>query len=110
MEGREVITASISVEDAASVFSVQGWSARFSFPSKRCSQLFDLAVLWSLVFISYIFAAGCRKIPGISYPDGLEFAKRSKYVAWRAAVEMSETIAQFIFLASICLVLKEKSL
>ncbi|KAJ0978019.1 hypothetical protein J5N97_013493 [Dioscorea zingiberensis] len=40
--------------------------------------------------------AGCRKIPGVSYPDGLEFAKRSKYVAWRAAVEMSETMAQFI--------------
>ncbi|XP_039136807.1 DDT domain-containing protein PTM-like isoform X2 [Dioscorea cayenensis subsp. rotundata] len=42
--------------------------------------------------------AGCRKIRGISYPDGLEFAKRSKNIAWRAAVEMSETIAQFIFL------------
>lgn len=51
------------------------------------------------------FAAGCRKIRGISYPDGLEFAKRSKNIAWRAAVEMSETIAQFIFLASICLLL-----
>lgn len=105
MEGWEAITASISVEDAASVLSIQGWSARFSYLSKQSLQPFDLAVLWSSVFLSYIFAAGCRKIRGISYPDGLEFAKRSKNISWRAAVEMSETIAQFIFLASICLLL-----
>ncbi|XP_077219409.1 PHD-finger and DNA binding domain-containing protein [Tasmannia lanceolata] len=38
--------------------------------------------------------AGCRKIPGILYPDGSEFAKRSKYIAWRALVEMSTSVAQ----------------
>ncbi|XP_078436506.1 PHD-finger and DNA binding domain-containing protein isoform X2 [Wolffia australiana] len=41
--------------------------------------------------------AGCKKIPGIIYPDGSEFARRSKYVAWRAAVEMSRTIAQLMY-------------
>lgn len=33
--------------------------------------------------------AGCTKVEGILYPDGSEFAKRSKYIAWRAAVETS---------------------
>ncbi|XP_073114009.1 DDT domain-containing protein PTM isoform X2 [Elaeis guineensis] len=41
--------------------------------------------------------AGCKKIPNILYPDGSEFARRSKFVAWRAAVEMSQSVAQLIF-------------
>ncbi|KAA8528057.1 hypothetical protein F0562_035074 [Nyssa sinensis] len=38
--------------------------------------------------------AGCTKIPGILYPDGSEFAKRSKFIAWRAAVETSRSVEQ----------------
>ncbi|CAL0304326.1 unnamed protein product [Lupinus luteus] len=36
--------------------------------------------------------AGCTKIPGILYPENSDFARRSKYVAWRAAVEMSTSV------------------
>ncbi|WOK99079.1 hypothetical protein Cni_G07791 [Canna indica] len=42
--------------------------------------------------------AGCKKISNVSYPDGTEFARRSKSVAWQAAVEMSKTVAQLTFL------------
>lgn len=37
---------------------------------------------------------GCRKIPGILYPENSDFARRSRYVAWRAAVEMSTSAEQ----------------
>lgn len=39
-------------------------------------------------------AGGCKKIPGILYPDGAELAKRSKFVTWRAAVETSSSVEQ----------------
>ncbi|URE30883.1 PHD finger family protein [Musa troglodytarum] len=42
--------------------------------------------------------AGCKKISNVFYPDVPEFARRSKFVTWRAAVEMSETVAQLAFL------------
>ncbi|GFS30983.1 PHD-finger and DNA binding domain-containing protein [Actinidia rufa] len=38
--------------------------------------------------------AGCTKIPGVLYPDSSEFANRSKYVVWRAAVETSRSVEQ----------------
>ncbi|KHN05492.1 Nucleosome-remodeling factor subunit BPTF [Glycine soja] len=37
---------------------------------------------------------GCRKIPGILYPENSDFARRSRFVAWRAAVEMSTSAEQ----------------
>ncbi|KAL7113497.1 hypothetical protein ACP275_04G064700 [Erythranthe tilingii] len=37
---------------------------------------------------------GCKKIPTILYPDNGEYAKRTKYVAWRAAVESSTSVDQ----------------
>ncbi|XP_066398241.1 DDT domain-containing protein PTM-like isoform X2 [Miscanthus floridulus] len=40
--------------------------------------------------------AGRRKIPTILYTDGSQFARRFKYIAWRAAVEMAENAAQLI--------------
>ncbi|WVZ66961.1 hypothetical protein U9M48_016111 [Paspalum notatum var. saurae] len=40
--------------------------------------------------------AGRRKIPTILYTDGSQFARRFKYIAWRAAVEMAESAAQLI--------------
>lgn len=40
--------------------------------------------------------AGRRKIPTILYTDGSQFARRFKYIAWRAAVEMAENVAQLI--------------
>ncbi|KAK1319316.1 Methyl-CpG-binding domain-containing protein 9 [Acorus calamus] len=44
--------------------------------------------------------AGCRKIPGMLYTEGSKFAKRIKYIAWKAAVEMSATIAQLAYQVS----------
>ncbi|KAM1804386.1 hypothetical protein FF1_030247 [Malus domestica] len=38
--------------------------------------------------------AGCTKILGILYPENSEYAKRSKSVAWRAAVEASTSAEQ----------------
>ncbi|KAJ0230708.1 PHD-finger and DNA binding domain-containing protein [Hirschfeldia incana] len=40
---------------------------------------------------------GSRKIPGILYPENLEPAKRSRRVAWEAAVESSTTSEQLGF-------------
>ncbi|CAN6212619.1 unnamed protein product [Urochloa humidicola] len=40
--------------------------------------------------------AGRRKISTILYTDGSQFARRFKYIAWRAAVEMAENVAQLI--------------
>lgn len=37
---------------------------------------------------------GSRKISSISYTDGSEIPKRSKQLAWRAAVEMSKNASQ----------------
>ncbi|XP_057790212.1 DDT domain-containing protein PTM-like isoform X2 [Salvia miltiorrhiza] len=37
---------------------------------------------------------GRRKIPGILYPDSGEYAKRTKYDSWRAAVETSRSVEQ----------------
>ncbi|PON42193.1 Autoimmune regulator [Parasponia andersonii] len=40
---------------------------------------------------------GCTKIPGILYPENSEYAKRSKYVVWQAAVETSTSAEQLAF-------------
>ncbi|XP_043724576.1 DDT domain-containing protein PTM-like [Telopea speciosissima] len=42
--------------------------------------------------------AGCKKIAGIHYADGSELAKRSRYIAWRAALEMSTSVPQLALL------------
>ncbi|PKA61759.1 Methyl-CpG-binding domain-containing protein 9 [Apostasia shenzhenica] len=42
--------------------------------------------------------AGFRKISSIFYPDGSEFAKRNKCIAWQVAVEMSKNLAQLLYL------------
>ncbi|XP_021751493.1 DDT domain-containing protein PTM-like [Chenopodium quinoa] len=38
--------------------------------------------------------AGCMKLPDIQYPDASEIARRTKCVAWRAAVETSTSLEQ----------------
>ncbi|KAK8288621.1 hypothetical protein V6Z12_D07G137200 [Gossypium hirsutum] len=40
---------------------------------------------------------GGKKIPGILYPESSDFAKRSRSIAWRAAVESSTSIEQLAF-------------
>lgn len=34
------------------------------------------------------------KIPGVLYLENSDFARRSRYVTWRAAVEMSTNVEQ----------------
>jgi hypothetical protein len=46
-------------------------------------------------FILYV-SAGRKKIPTIVYPEGSQFARRLKYIAWRAAVEMAQNVSQLI--------------
>jgi len=48
------------------------------------------------LFLTWYASAGRRKIPTILYTDGSQFARRFKYIAWRAAVEMAENAAQLI--------------
>ncbi|KAM0887149.1 hypothetical protein ACQ4PT_029240 [Festuca glaucescens] len=40
--------------------------------------------------------AGRKKIPTIVYPEGSQFARRLKYIAWRAAVEMAQNVSQLV--------------
>nr|GMD64766.1 DDT domain-containing protein PTM [Ipomoea batatas] len=57
-------------------------------------QIFSWKVLPRPLACKAARQGGCKKIPGILYPDGSEFAKRSKSVAWRAAVETSRSVEQ----------------
>nr|GMD24470.1 DDT domain-containing protein PTM [Ipomoea batatas] len=57
-------------------------------------QLFSWKVLPRSLASKAARQGGCKKIPGILYPDGAELAKRSKFVAWRAAVETSGSVEQ----------------
>lgn len=57
-------------------------------------QLFNWRVLPRSLASRAARQAGCKKIPGILYPDGSEFPTRSKCVAWRADVESSRSVEQ----------------
>ncbi|XP_027163771.1 DDT domain-containing protein PTM [Coffea eugenioides] len=57
-------------------------------------QIFNWKVLPHSLASKAARQAGGMKIPGILYPDGSEFAKRSKNVAWRAAVESCRSVEQ----------------
>ncbi|KAK4786056.1 hypothetical protein SAY86_002745 [Trapa natans] len=41
---------------------------------------------------------GCKKIPGILYPENSDSARRSKSLAWQAAVESSTSLSQLALL------------
>lgn len=43
--------------------------------------------------------AGYKAIPDILYPTSSETPKRSKYISWRTAVEMSKSVAELIYYA-----------
>ncbi|XP_068662421.1 DDT domain-containing protein PTM-like [Aristolochia californica] len=60
-------------------------------------QLFSWKMLPQSLALLAARQGGCRKIPGIFYPDGSDFARRSKCVAWRASVEMSTSVAQLAY-------------
>ncbi|XVE78945.1 hypothetical protein DITRI_Ditri14bG0018800 [Diplodiscus trichospermus] len=60
-------------------------------------QLFNWKVLPRSLVSKAAREAGGKKIPGILYPESSDFAKRSKSVAWRAAVDSSTSVEQLAF-------------
>ncbi|XP_028789234.1 DDT domain-containing protein PTM isoform X2 [Neltuma alba] len=56
--------------------------------------LFNWKVLPCSLVTKAARQAGCAKIPGILYLENSDFPKRSKCVAWRAAVETSISVEQ----------------
>lgn len=46
---------------------------------------------------------GCRKMPGILYPENSDFARRSKAIAWQAAVESATGVSQLALQVNISL-------
>ncbi|PIA48260.1 hypothetical protein AQUCO_01400680v1 [Aquilegia coerulea] len=60
-------------------------------------QLFNCKVLPQALAFKGGRQAGCKKIFDILYPDGSEFAKRSRYIAWRAEVEMSASVSHLAY-------------
>ncbi|KAJ6777640.1 PHD FINGER FAMILY PROTEIN [Salix koriyanagi] len=61
-------------------------------------RLFSWKVLPCSLISKAARQAGCMKMPGILYPENSDFAKRSKHVAWQAAVESSTTVEQLALL------------
>ncbi|KAJ8543833.1 hypothetical protein K7X08_025451 [Anisodus acutangulus] len=57
-------------------------------------QLFNWKVLPQSLARKAARQGGGKKIPDMLYPDNSDFAKRSKCIAWRAAVETSRTAEQ----------------
>ncbi|WRX33231.1 DDT domain - like 4 [Theobroma cacao] len=57
-------------------------------------QLFNWKVLPRSLASKAARQGGGKKIPGILYPESSDFARRSKSMAWRAAVESSTSIEQ----------------
>lgn len=56
--------------------------------------LFNWKILPHSLLTKAARQAGCTKILGILYPENSDFSKRSKCVAWRAAVETSISVEQ----------------
>ncbi|XP_068660494.1 DDT domain-containing protein PTM-like [Aristolochia californica] len=85
-------------EESMFVSQVAGKSGIHWWRGGRLSrQLFSWKMLPQSLARLAARQGGCRKIPGIFYPDGSDFARRSKYVAWRASVEMSTSVAQLAY-------------
>ncbi|XP_019450900.1 PREDICTED: DDT domain-containing protein PTM-like isoform X2 [Lupinus angustifolius] len=77
-----------SSSKAASGLGIYWWRG-----GRLSQQLFNWKSLPRSLVTKAARQAGCKKIPGILYPENSDFARRSKYVAWRAAVEMSTSVA-----------------
>ncbi|MQL91013.1 hypothetical protein Taro_023612 [Colocasia esculenta] len=81
-----------SLSNCASATTIYWWRG-----GKLSRQVFHWKMLPRSLASKGARQAGCRKIPGVFYPEGSEFAKRSKHVAWRAVVEMSQNVAQLAY-------------
>ncbi|CAJ1933948.1 unnamed protein product [Sphenostylis stenocarpa] len=82
-------TETSSSSNSASGLGMYWWRG-----GRLSRKLFNLKALPHSLVTKAARQGGCRKIPGILYPENSDFARRSRFVAWRAAVEMSTTAEQ----------------
>ncbi|CAK7331144.1 unnamed protein product [Dovyalis caffra] len=85
---------STEFESNPSANSASGLSMFWWRGGRLSRQLFCWKVLPFSLISKAARQAGCMKIPGILYPENSDFAKRSRHVAWQAAVESSATVEQ----------------
>ncbi|KAL0419529.1 UNVERIFIED_CONTAM: DDT domain-containing protein PTM, partial [Sesamum radiatum] len=83
----EVVTTPSS--NAATGLSLFWWRG-----GRGSRMLFNWKVLPRSLASKAARQGGRKKIPGILYPDSGEYAKRTKYASWRAAVETSRSVEQ----------------
>ncbi|KAL1552986.1 hypothetical protein AAHA92_13718 [Salvia divinorum] len=72
----------------------QGVSLSWWRGGRASRKLFNWKVLPRALARNAAQKGGCKKIEGVSYPDGGDYAKRTKGLAWTAAVEASKTVEQ----------------
>ncbi|KAL2485484.1 DNA binding zinc ion binding DNA binding [Abeliophyllum distichum] len=84
----------LELDTTSSSSSANGLSLFWWRGGRISRQLFNWKVLPRSLASKAARQGGCKKIPGILYPDSGEFAKRSKYIAWRASVETSRSVEQ----------------
>lgn len=82
------------IESSSSSKTTGGLVMYWSRGGRLSRKLFNWKVLPRSFIAKAARQAGFTKIPGILYPENSDFAKRSRCVAWRAAVEMSTSVEQ----------------
>ncbi|RDY00551.1 DDT domain-containing protein PTM, partial [Mucuna pruriens] len=82
------------IETSSSSNTASGLGMYWWRGGRLSRKLFNSKVLPHSLVTKAARQGGCRKIPGILYPENSDFARRSRYVAWRAAVEMSTSAEQ----------------
>lgn len=82
------------IETSSSSNTASGLGMYWWRGGRLSRKLFNLKVLPHSLVTKAARQGGCRKIPGILYPENSDFARRSRYVAWQAAVEMSTSAEQ----------------
>ncbi|PIM98638.1 hypothetical protein CDL12_28880 [Handroanthus impetiginosus] len=85
---------SSEVENTPSSNAATGLSLFWWRGGRGSRMLFNWKVLPHSLASKAARQGGRKKIPGILYPDSGEYAKRTKYASWRAAVEASRSVEQ----------------
>ncbi|XP_057456747.1 DDT domain-containing protein PTM isoform X2 [Lotus japonicus] len=82
------------VESSSSSSTASGLGMYWWRGGRLSRKLFNCKVLPRSLVTKAARQAGCMKIPGVLYLENSDFARRSRYVTWRAAVEMSTNVEQ----------------
>ncbi|XP_027360332.1 DDT domain-containing protein PTM isoform X2 [Abrus precatorius] len=82
------------IETSSSSNTASGLGMYWWRGGRLSRKLFNWKVLPRSLVTKAARQGGCTKIPGILYLENSDFARRSRYVAWRAAVEMSTSVEQ----------------